>query len=180
VWGFTLIELLVVIAIIAILAAVVAPNAFRAIEKAKYAGTVANLRALKTAALSYYTDTGTWPPTGVIQANLNPDPAGNVIFAGFFLDNGTPGWDGPYLDNGAGLRSGFSLIRLGPGATWAKYVFLNLPSDYRVAVIDDTKLAKWLDQQFDGAADPAAGTLQYILIRADPAKAVIYYVVAPN
>ncbi|NCC82098.1 MAG: prepilin-type N-terminal cleavage/methylation domain-containing protein [Clostridia bacterium] len=33
--GFTLVELLVVIAIIAILAAVVAPNAFKAIEKSK-------------------------------------------------------------------------------------------------------------------------------------------------
>ena len=33
--GFTLIELIVVIAIIAILAAIIAPNAFRAIEKAK-------------------------------------------------------------------------------------------------------------------------------------------------
>lgn len=32
--GFTLIELIVVIAIIAILAAIIAPNAFRAIEKA--------------------------------------------------------------------------------------------------------------------------------------------------
>ena len=35
--GFTLIELIVVIAIIAILGAIIAPNAFRAIEKAKMA-----------------------------------------------------------------------------------------------------------------------------------------------
>ena len=36
--SFTLLELIVVIAIIAILAAIIAPNAFRAIEKAKVIG----------------------------------------------------------------------------------------------------------------------------------------------
>ncbi|WP_333870599.1 type II secretion system protein [Desulforamulus putei] len=35
--GFTLVELLVVIAIIGILAAVIAPNAFKAVEKGKVA-----------------------------------------------------------------------------------------------------------------------------------------------
>ena len=60
--GFTLIELLIVIAIIAILGAVIAPNAFRAIEKAKASHLVQNLGAFRTAILAYYADMGFWPP----------------------------------------------------------------------------------------------------------------------
>ena len=91
--GFTLIELLVVIAIIAILAATIAPNAFRAIEKAQVQKAVLDLKALATAARQYYADTGQWP------APVNSPPFG----AGFLTDDdgaGTPvpGWDGPYLE----------------------------------------------------------------------------------
>ena len=60
--AFTLIELLVVIAIIGILAAVIAPNAFRAVEKAKVSHLAQNLGALRTAVLAYYADVGFWPP----------------------------------------------------------------------------------------------------------------------
>lgn len=58
--GFTLVELLVVIAIIAILAAVVAPNAFKAIEKSKVAAVESDYRTIKTAVLMYYSDNGSY------------------------------------------------------------------------------------------------------------------------
>ena len=41
--GFTLIELLVVIAIIGILAAVISPNAFKTIDKARMAKTITDI-----------------------------------------------------------------------------------------------------------------------------------------
>jgi len=86
--SFTLIELIVVIAIVAILAAIIAPNAFRAIEKTKISRAISDTRAIKTAALSYYADTGTWPPQYRLTNVLNP-----------FLSNpGISGWDGPYIE----------------------------------------------------------------------------------
>jgi general secretion pathway protein G len=90
--SFALIELIVVIAIIAILAAIIAPNAFRAIEKSRVARTAADMNAIKTATLSYYTDTGQWPipPGGGSQYILGDHP--------LLVDNGVFGWDGPYLD----------------------------------------------------------------------------------
>ncbi len=91
--GFTLIELIVVIAIIAILAAIIAPNAFKAIEKGKISATISDLRALKTASMSYYADTGSWPADGTTETT-SPN---------LFMTNGTggaavTGWDGPYLE----------------------------------------------------------------------------------
>jgi general secretion pathway protein G len=83
--GFTLVELLVVIAIIGILAAIVAPNAFKAIEKGKVAAAEADYKAIKAAALNYYTDTVTWPADG----------AGNT---GFVVTDSVTGWNGPYLE----------------------------------------------------------------------------------
>ncbi|MFH1363837.1 MAG: prepilin-type N-terminal cleavage/methylation domain-containing protein [Candidatus Omnitrophota bacterium] len=94
--GFTLIELIVVIAIIAILAAIIAPNAFKAIEKAKIARVIAEVKVVKTAALSYNADTGQWPP--------DFDSIGPARLVNSFLDdddgtgNPVPGWDGPYVE----------------------------------------------------------------------------------
>ena len=85
--AFTLIELLVVIAIIAILAAIVAPNAFRAIEKAKVAATIRDYRSIETAAMAYYVDTGDWP------ADCGTSPCTALI-----TNDGSPGWNGPYLE----------------------------------------------------------------------------------
>ncbi|MDD2702766.1 MAG: prepilin-type N-terminal cleavage/methylation domain-containing protein [Candidatus Omnitrophica bacterium] len=94
--GFTLIELIVVIAIIAVLSAIIAPGAFMAIEKAKVTKATGDMRVIKTAAISYYTDTGNWPLIGV----------GGTIRgtgAGFITNNDgngnqVAGWDGPYLE----------------------------------------------------------------------------------
>jgi general secretion pathway protein G len=87
--GFTLIELIVVIAIIAVLAAVIAPNAFRTIEKAKIAKAVSDIKAIKTAVMSYRADTKEWPPDYYFGADPNPFMA---------APDGVSGWDGPYLD----------------------------------------------------------------------------------
>lgn len=86
--GFTLVELLVVIAIIGVLAAIVAPNAFKSIEKTKVARAEADLKAFKAAALNYYTDTGKWP---------EDKPPGGV--PGFMVNvDNVDGWNGPYLE----------------------------------------------------------------------------------
>lgn len=86
--GFTLVELLVVIAIIGILAAVISPNAFKAIEKSKIAGIESDYKAIKTAVLNYYSDTGLWPATGA--AGVDPGLITNV--------GSVAGWNGPYLE----------------------------------------------------------------------------------
>jgi len=94
--AFTLIELIVVIAVIGILAAIIAPNAFRTIEKSKIARAAGDMKAIRGAATSYYADTGTWPLLGITDDRrasgmgflTNNDGYGNQVF----------GWDGPYLE----------------------------------------------------------------------------------
>ena len=90
--SFTLIELIVVIAIIAILAAIIAPNAFRAIEKAKISAVVSDMKTIKKTANAYYADTGQFPWNGAVQGSRNEDGIG------FLYDDGTFGWDGPYIE----------------------------------------------------------------------------------
>ena len=88
---FTLIELIVVIAIIAILAAIIAPNAFKAIEKAKISATISDMKTIKKAAIIYYADTGQWPWEGAVHADESTG-------IGFVTDDGAAGWDGPYIE----------------------------------------------------------------------------------
>lgn len=89
--GFTLVELLVVIAIIGILAAIIAPNAFKAIEKGKVAAAEADYKAIKAAALNAYTDTGLWPPSG----QTGEDPG---LVAKNKWTDAPDTWNGPYLE----------------------------------------------------------------------------------
>ncbi|GAF27363.1 type II secretory pathway, pseudopilin PulG [Moorella thermoacetica Y72] len=88
--GFTLVELLVVIAIIGILAAIIAPNAFKAIENSKVAAAEADYRTIKAAVLNFYTDTGKWPDSSsqVSDAYLVTKPTSSDY----------NGWNGPYLE----------------------------------------------------------------------------------
>ena len=89
--SFTLIELIVVIAIIAILAAIVAPNAFKAIEKARISGIEGDYRNIKTGAMSYYSDTSSWPANSNCQG-------GTANMCGLVTNDTTAGWAGPYME----------------------------------------------------------------------------------
>ena len=71
--GFSLIELLIVVAIILIIAAIAIPNLLRSKMAANEASAVASLRTLTTAAISYSTTWGAYPPT---LASLGPVAAG--------------------------------------------------------------------------------------------------------
>jgi prepilin-type N-terminal cleavage/methylation domain-containing protein len=118
--SFTLIELIVVIAIIVVLAAIIAPNAFRATEKAKISRIVADLKTIKAASMTFYTDTGKWILSviggyGPIKGNhpllVNPDP---VI----------AGWDGSYLEGPAKAPAVEGIIWNGlPGCTAPGYYY---------------------------------------------------------
>ncbi len=68
--GFTLVELLVVIAIIGILAVVAVPALFSNINKAKVASVESDYSSVKSAALSYYSDTNKMPATTSTPVNL--------------------------------------------------------------------------------------------------------------
>ncbi len=87
--GFTLIELLIVVAIIGIIVAIAIPNLLNAIQRAKQKRTMADIRAIGTAAEAYAVDNNRYPaaagfpwPSGVsvpsatvvaaVQDNLMP------------------------------------------------------------------------------------------------------------
>ena len=124
--GFTLVELLVVIAIIGVLAAIITPNAFKAVEKAKVARALADAKALRAAALAYYADMGFFPQDvnrgfdpgfmyPMSPAEYYSTPEGQQVLAraqaegwtgGWGTDQLTPeqkqaiarNWKGPYLE----------------------------------------------------------------------------------
>jgi len=104
--AFTLIELIVVIAIIAVLAAIIAPNAFKAIEKAKISTCISDIKAIKTAALAFYADTGTIPCTKAGGWGEDPGFTKEITPANCWASEGgcaagctnVLGWDGPYLE----------------------------------------------------------------------------------
>jgi type IV pilus assembly protein PilA len=66
--GFTLIELLIVVAIIGILAAIAIPAYSSYTAKAKIAGIVHSMGAVKTAVAAYFTEAGSIPVTTAATA----------------------------------------------------------------------------------------------------------------
>ena len=76
--GFTLVELLVVIAIIGILAVVAVPALFKNIEKGKVADLEADISAIRSAVLSYYTNNSEYPIDNVTKPQ-NPSTTSSLI-----------------------------------------------------------------------------------------------------
>ncbi len=68
--GFSLIELLIVVAIILIIAAIAIPNLLRSKMAANEASAVGSMRTLNTAAVTFSTSYGGYPPT--LAAMLPP------------------------------------------------------------------------------------------------------------
>jgi general secretion pathway protein G len=137
--GFTLIEMLVVIAIIAVLAAIVAPSAFKAVDKGKVSSAVGNFKSIKTAVMAYYADTGAWP---------NASGTG----AGLTANDSVSGWDGPYLDKWPGKGQwGSGVYSFATNAT-ARWVSLTT-----VPQVDAQKI----DIALDGTADGSNGSVTY-------------------
>lgn len=118
--GFTLIELIVVIAIIAILTAIVAPNAFRAIEKAKISKALGDWGTFKSATMSFYADTGLWPGTSGTFIRIED--------TGLITNPGYAGWDGSYLEK---------LLSVHP---WAGTYWLSRNLDYNANGVRDLDL----------------------------------------
>jgi len=140
--GFTLIEMLVVIAIIAVLAAIVAPSAFKAVDKGKISAAVGNFKSIKTAVMAYYADTGAWPAAGAVGAGL-------------VATDGVSGWDGPYLDKWPGKGqwgAGVYTFGITAGPPQTRWVSLSLVPQAAAAKIDIA---------LDGTAAGAAGSVTY-------------------
>lgn len=72
--GFTLVELLIVIVVIGILSAMMMLSSTEAVSSARASNVVSNMRNIKTAALSYYTDN----MDDVNAAETGDDAAGKV------------------------------------------------------------------------------------------------------
>ncbi|MDD5668718.1 MAG: prepilin-type N-terminal cleavage/methylation domain-containing protein [Candidatus Omnitrophica bacterium] len=104
--AFTLIELIVVIAIIAVLAAIITPNVFRAIEKAKISACIGDIKAIRSASFAFYADTGTLPCTKAGGWGEDPGFTRLITPSNCWANEGgcasgctnVLGWDGPYLE----------------------------------------------------------------------------------
>ena len=94
--GFSLIELLIVATIILIIAAIAIPNLLRSKMAANEASAVGSMRTLNTAAVTYSTSYGGYPPS---LAALLPPTSGNASSTAADL-----------VDTvlGGGIKSGYS------------------------------------------------------------------------
>ena len=91
--GFTLIELLIVIAIIGILAAIAIPAYSSYTGKAKVAGVVHAMGAIKTAVMAYYVEAGSYPAAATaadIKLNYGIDVATQYAEFKVAAGGGTP------------------------------------------------------------------------------------------
>lgn len=146
--GFTLIELIVVIAIIAILAAIITPNAFKAIEKAKISAFVNTLKTMEKGMLSYYADTGVWMYRQGQTENcpgFSSNPSGcpypysvntNTGDMGFMCNYCTAltGWDGPYTEKKITYNPWGGYYHINTSGAGARFYVTDIPESSRLKI----------------------------------------------
>lgn len=167
--GFTLVELVVVIAIIAILAAVIAPNAFKSIEKARISATASHLNAMKTATMQYYTDVSVWPPNGTTTAN-------NELLTNV---QSYSTWDGPYIDKwpAAGQWPGSVYnLRNAADQNWDATAGGDLARYIELTSVP-IAAARKLDIAMDGVQNATSGAVRYDNTAATP---TVYYLISTD
>ena len=140
--GFTLVELIVVIAIIAILGAVVAPNAFKAVEKSRVSAAIGILKGMDTAIMQYYSDVGLWPAANFSSTSSN-----------YLMTNvaSSATWDGPYIDSWPAANPWGGTYQYTQNAT-ARWI--------QISGLTGVTAAK-LDMAIDGAVGTTTGVITY-------------------
>jgi len=119
--GFSLVEILVVLMIISVLATVVTINVLTTPDKGKRAATIANMKVLQTAAVSYSLENGLPTQQQGLQALVERPllaPIPETYPRGGYLDTRelpTDGWGNPfiYLVPGRDGKSRYEIISYG-------------------------------------------------------------------